>query len=375
LKFIEGGTVTKYGTLKLDYNIYGHQMIPYSIYGDGDIGSMNYLVQRLINTSDVTLEFVSNASVDYYVMGKRKDDVRNIVNKYYMGFGINISSTNEIRISSYYSTLAYHSCAVITNLVDNILLAFLNSHSTNMSIETYNTPLVSNSTIYRGNRFLKYLACFDVLPLSLLNILTAINIAFFISLLVMHVSKERINGFKVLQVLSGTHTLLYWISNYIFDLILCFINVGSIVGILALVGYFIKDETSELYAITTNPTIKYVALLLFVSSISWPTLAHLWSFLFKSDVTGFVILALILGVMPFIDVVLSFITLFLNTNQDDTSQVAPGTSTLQTLRYILFVLFPNVTVKKGIYNMKIRSSSFCINSTNAILNRKLIYFY
>ena len=346
--------------------------MPYSIYGDGDIGSMNSLVKNLINTSTVTLEFVSNATLDNYVMEKRKDDAKNIVNNYYMGFSINISSTNEIQVSSFYSTLAYHSCAVVTNLVDNILLAFLNSYSTNMSITTYNTPLASNSTVYRGNRFLKYLACFDVLPLSLLNILTAINIAFFISLLVMHTSRERINGFKVLQVLSGTHTLLYWVSNYIFDLILCFINVGSIIGILALVGNFMNDTSSELYAITSYPTIRYVALLLFVSSISWPTLAHLWSFLFKSDVTGFVILALILGIMPFIDVVLSFIILFLNTNQDDSSQVAPGTSTLQTLRYILFVLFPNVTVKKGIYNMKIRSSSFCINSTNAILNGKFI---
>ena len=343
---------------------------------------MDSLVKRLVHSPGVALQFVPNLTdnqLDKFVLNERKNEIKNIVSNYYMGFSINISNitnlitnstSSEIRVSAFYSRLAYHSCAVVIDLVDNILLAYLNSFNTNMSITTYNKPMASNTTSFRGNSYLKYLACFDILPLSLLNILTAINIAFFISLLVMHASKERIDGFKTLQILSGTHTVLYWISNYIFDLLLSFINVGSLVGMLALVGYYQHDQSSELYAISSYPTIGYVALLLFISSFTWPIFAHIWSFIFKSDVTGFVILVLILGVAPFIDVVLSFILLFLNTNQDDTSQVAPGTSTLNALRYLLFILFPNVTVKKGIYNLKLRSSPFCVNSTNSILKGK-----
>ena len=371
-----GGTVQKYGSLKLDFADFRPQYIPYSIYGDGDIASIKSLVKKFVNpiaTPGTELEFIPNATaneIDEYVLNQRLNNVNNFVNNYYMGFAINISSTDEIRLSAYYSTLAYHSCAAIISLVDNIFLSYLNSFNQNMSITTHNTPLPANATIFRGNRFLKYLACFDVLPLSLLNTLTAINIAFFISLLVMHASRERINGFKILQVLSGTHKTLYWISHYIFDIMLCFINVSLIIGILVLVGYYQNDVTSELYVITSFPTIGYVALLLFISSFTWPPVAHLWSFLFKSDVTGFVILALILGIAPFLDVVLSFVILFLNTNQDDPTKVAAGTDGLNVLRYILFIFFPNVTVKKGIYNLKIRNNMYCINSTNKILNSK-----
>jgi hypothetical protein len=368
-----GGTIQKYGVYKLDIKNYNPQTIPYSIYGDGDVESMEKLVKTFINpikTPNTILQPIYNVTIDNeidkYVLKKRKEDVNNIVNNYYIGFGINISSTNEIRVAGYYSTLAYHSGATIVNLLDNILQAFL-SNSTKSSISTLNTPLPANSTRYRGNRFLKYLACFDVLPLSLLNLLTAINIGFFISLLVMHVSKERINGFKTLQLLSGTHGVVYWISNYIFDLILCLINVALIVSVLKLVGYFKNDQTSELYAITVDPTIGYVALLLFISALSWPTLAHLWSFIFKSDVTGFVILALILGIAPFIDVVLSFVLLFINTNLDVPDVKATGSDALDAFRIIIFLLFPNVTVKKGIYNLKIRNNTYCIDSINQIL--------
>lgn len=377
-----GNTVQKYGKLKLDINNYGRQIVPYSVYGDGDTESVSRLLKDYISittTSNITFKRVDNISldnpVDDYVFNLRKSDINNIVDKYYLGFAINVSKTNNIQLSSYYSTLAYHSSATILSFLHNFLFEYTNQNkSSPKSITTYNTPLPANSTRYNGNRFLKYLACFDILPLSLLNLFTSINVGFFISLLVMHTAKERINGFKCLQLLSGTPKLIYWFTNYIFDFILCAINVGLLISVLKLVDYFKNDSTSELNAISMYPTVGYVALILFVSAFTWPILAHLWSFLFKSDVTSFVILAIVLGIIPFIDVVFAFVLLFINTGPDYADVRAPGSDALDVLRMIITIIFPNLTVKKAIYNLKIRNSTYCINSINTILKSKIFVF-
>lgn len=41
---------------------------------------------------------------------------------------------------------------------------------------------------------------------------------------------------------------------------------------------------------------------------------------------------------------------------------------MNVLRYFLVILFPNVTIKRGLYNLKIRTNDYCINSLNSILN-------
>jgi hypothetical protein len=43
---------------------------------------------------------------------------------------------------------------------------------------------------------------------------------------------------------------------------------------------------------------------------------------------------------------------------------------MKILRYVFLLFFPNVTVKRGLYNMKIRQNTYCINSLNNILKSK-----
>ena len=96
----------------------------------------------------------------------------------------------------------------------------------------------------------------------------------------MNVAKERLNGSKQLQMLTGIHYITYWISNYIFDLMICLINVSSMVFILKMVHLAKNDPTSEVDAIVKD-SLGYLYVVLLFSSFAWCSLAYFWSFFFK----------------------------------------------------------------------------------------------
>lgn len=117
----------------------------------------------------------------------------------------------------------------------------------------------------------------------------------------MHMGRERLNGSKQLQLLSGTHFGTYWLSNYIFDLITCLINVSSMVFIIKMVDLSKNDPTSELSAIASSTSLGYFYLMLLFSMFTWCSLAYFWSFFFRSDIIAFVVLFIVLSVFAFLD--------------------------------------------------------------------------
>jgi hypothetical protein len=119
-------------------------------------------------------------------------------------------------------------------------------------------------------------------------IVNSIIVAFIISILVIHIARERLNGSKQLQMLSGVHYGTYWLANYLFDLTICLINISLMVFILKVVSLAKNDLTSEVFAVSAGDSLGYFFLLLLFSSFAWCSLAYFWSFFFKSDIIGFV---------------------------------------------------------------------------------------
>ena len=214
---------------------------------------------------------------------------------------LNVTSDTKFNADLYFSTMAFHSSAVIINEITNLLLKFL-TNDLNKTITTINAPISLNQTITRGDDFISNLACIDVLPVSILNLINSVIVALIISLIAIHATKERENGFKSLQFISSTHFSTYWISNYIFDLSICLFNIASIVVTIKLVDVLKNDPTNEISPIVIDNAISYVLLLFFVSSLSWAPLAYVFSLIFKSDVVCFVVLFMLLSVAAFIDV-------------------------------------------------------------------------
>jgi hypothetical protein len=162
----------------------------------------------------------------------------------------------------------------------------------------------------------------------------------------------------------------YWIANHIFDLSICLFNIVTMVCSLKLINSVRDDSTVEIYSIGSDPQIGYFFLLLFLSAFSWTTLAYIWSLLFKSEIIGFVVLAIILGVAAFLYMILAFVILLIQTDSGSTN----GSKLINFTRVIFTILFPNVLVKRGMFDLKITKNSYCISSLNKIINSKFFQF-
>ncbi len=302
-----------------------------------------------------------------FVLERRRLEPTFLTNDLYLGMSLNITSENKLFVTLYYSTMAFHSSANAVHEITNLFLAFL-TNNFNKRIVTYNQPFKSNNTLYYGDEFIKYLACLDILPVSYFNMLNSIIIVLIMSVMVITIGRERISGSKTLQLLAGTRSLTYWTANYIFDVTIVIFNFTSMVITFKVIDTIRNDPMNETSPLSQSSTIGYVYLLFVTCSFSCCSMAYVWSFFFKSELVGFIVLAISLGVAAFLDMLFSFILLF--TNVDSQAQDGTMYKLLNVLQFILLIFFPNVAVKHGLYNLKIRKNNYCINSMNRVFNCK-----
>lgn len=80
-----------------------------------------------------------------------------------------------------------------------------------------------------------------------------------------------------------------------------------------------------------------------------------------------------LGFLAWLDVILVFVELLIvNSNGNK----ADGLSNLIFgVRVILALLFPNLTVKRGMYNLKVLRNDFCLSNANTVLARNFFDFF
>jgi hypothetical protein len=288
----------------LDVNSYGPQHMPLFI-SDSDPENenpnpnLNQLFYKMYRHKKLHPEINlarSNGSVLDFVFKKHNCSLLALVGNYFIGQEWMLPNDDELNVNNfnvtvYYSRMAFHSSAIAVHEVSNILLSLLNFNKFDKTIKTTNWPVPPSTTNQNNynDDFLKSLGCFDILPLSVFNVAVSILYAFFISLNVMHVAYEKLNQSKKLQILSNTSVSIYWLSNYIFDLSLCLLNVGLFVATLTTVSAFRNDPELDIFLLTSKPTVGYLCLILFLSALNWPLLCYFWLHFFKSDVIAFIV--------------------------------------------------------------------------------------
>lgn len=373
------------GSLKLDIRKYGSQELAYNL-NEPTTGGVNssYSISQLLtkfynyqNRPKINLLNKQSNSVFDYVNEKHRNDVMSLLKENYFGFGWSVNQTspfdvNKFEIVAYYSRMAYHTPAVMVNEISNLLLAYLSGNQLDKTISTYNVPLTPSYSKYYGNDFIKYLGCFDILPLSIFNFAVSLLLSLVISINVMHVSKENINESKKLQILSNTNQLVYWASNYIFDLGIFFINITSILIVILVVNSFKNDPETDIYLIASYPIFPNLVLVLFISMFSWPLYTYVWLNFFRSDVTSFAILLILLGIASFADVLFSFIQIFIFVTEPELEFDSASSLFMYSLRILLTILFPNVTIKRELFNFRVRSNKYCLDSLNSVIKSKLL---
>jgi hypothetical protein len=303
-------------------------------------------------------------SINDYVFQKREESYDNLIRNYYGGFEIYMDG-DLLKTIGYYSSMVYHSSAAILNEANSFALAYYTGKF-NKSIRTVNAPIVTslNLTDEMQATISQALSCLEFIPFSTVDILTSIVFACLISYIAIHLTREKRNGSKSLQLLSGTHFSTYWVANYLFDMCLLLVSIISFLLIMWIVALMRSNKQTEAYVLTVEDSnFFYMLAFLFISSFSWPLLAYLWSFLFKSDIVSYVVLTIILSLTSFLDMVFVFLQ-FLNIGlkSDALGHIADA------LRFSFALIFPNVSIKKAVYNIKIRKNPVCVKFNKILFN-------
>jgi hypothetical protein len=77
-----------------------------------------------------------------------------------------------------------------------------------------------------------------------------------------------------------------------------------------------------------------------------------------------------LGIGAFIDVLLSFIQIFMHITDESLAFESFSSLSLYTMRLALSTLCPNVTLKRVLFNFRLKSSNYCTNTLSRILKVK-----
>lgn len=362
------------GKYKLDIQNYGHSFhIPFYINGSYSLIPLKSLLEKFYtfkNRPGIELVQIENKNVSNFILDKRKSNINNLVNDYYTAISFNVTDLNKFYTTLHYSTLAFHSSANILHEMSNLLLAFY-TKDLSKSISTINAPLTANNSLYYGIDILEYLACMDILPSCLFNLANSLILTFMISSTVLFISKERLNGSKSLQFLSGTNCFTYWLSNILFDLSVFLFNNITLIVCIKIIYLIQNDPFNELNSIGSNQNLTIVFLLFVMSSLPSCCFAYICSFLFKSDLISFLVLFILLAVVCFLDMIFSFIQLLVYLDIRDQNKTIYDL--MSFFRYLFLILFPNVTLKRGLYYLKIKDNSYCIKSLNRILHTNYSY--
>lgn len=198
--------------------------------------------------------------------------------------------------------------------------------------------------------------------------------AFVIACTTITLIRERTSGSKSLQLLSGTHYITYWTSNLIFDMLVYVFTIGTMILALKIVALArSSDSTNDTVIVASKgATLAYYLLFLLLVSLSWAVLAYVASFLFKSDVIGFVVVFLVLGFACLFDMICGYLKLL------DAGLTGGKVGTLghitDTIRYVFAFLFPNVAVKRALFNLKIQNMPVCITLLDLAFQCKKKFF-
>lgn len=349
-----------------DITKYGKQNLIYEITGTKAKIALENFNKVYKNNSKITLinsrEY--NKKVDDFVYHKRKQDSNNLISKYFFGIEIDSDKNNFI---GYYSTLIYHSSATILNEINSLLLGFL-TNNMKRSIKTINAPVsIGKSSVLPSNfsyNQLDIFSCLEIIPFSFIDYIFGIIVAFIISVSTIHLTREKNNGSKSLQLLSGTHYITYWLSNFLFDFFVYIFQITIMLTALKIVAINLTDKANDSFLITQNWwSILYLFFFMFLSSFTWSGLAYLWSFFFKSDIVGFVVLFLILSFATLVDMICVLLQFF-----DASSGEEPGTIGFisTTIRTVLIIVCPNIAVKRAVFNIKLQTNNICIGLLNLL---------
>lgn len=198
-----------------------HTVVTYS--NNNGNNAQTRLRDYLINTN-ANIEELSNNTINNYIHSQWISSEENFVNKYQLGFALfnNLTSTlPSLTFDTYFSTVNYHGMSTSLGVAATNIFQFYANSSSKMILTTNQPILISVGSPTGQAYFFELVYCFDTIPVSLFNFINGIIASIFISILSLNIIHERTSRAKNLQLLTGLSKFTYWLSNALYDFILC----------------------------------------------------------------------------------------------------------------------------------------------------------
>ncbi|OWF51665.1 ATP-binding cassette sub-family A member 3-like [Mizuhopecten yessoensis] len=292
-----------------------------------------------------TEEFLPTSSFIDELLVKAKAIGTATFNKRYIigaDFNYNASETT-LKVTSFFNGETFHGPAITVAYTMNAILQFFTDSQ--HSITTHNSPfketLEANSRSVAGATLgTGFTIAFTIL----------FGMAFLSTSFIIFLIKERANGAKHLQKVSGVSNLAYWASSFSWDII------NYLIPVLLIMAVFAAFQTE---AYSGGGRLGYVFLLFLLYGIACLPFVYLLHYLFNVPATGMVVVTMLNIVTGLATTMAVFVLRF------------PFLGTLDVsngLDWVFSVIIPHYCLGLGLMN--IYTNYEYINSCNAI-NYKL----
>lgn len=288
-----------------------------------------------LNSDDNPNAYLLNISDKVTISTYIKEQLYGAVIKNAIG---NNEGGNRFDIEIWYNNEASHSLPLSINAIYNSLLEYINQKNTSdyQRIKVTNKAF-SNPFMFQTKRVIVFSL---KIMWSLLVSLSLPSLAASYSLFPIH---EYITKSKLLQKMSGASGYLYWATTFLYDMITHLIVSG-----LILLMFYLQDKNEIFTSYGSSMAALFLLFVLF--GLASTNLSYLFSRLFSSTSTGFlviVIINLIFGVtLAVIDFLLNFLL-----------SIYMISKSLYDLIQWTFRMFPIYAMSKSISNLYLSGSN------------------
>ncbi|KAK3610642.1 hypothetical protein CHS0354_009107 [Potamilus streckersoni] len=295
-------------TLKLDLSPFGRTVVTY---GDGTNGNsfgksviMKY--KDNIQGQDTTYwdQTISDNIDNFFLSQINRIGIGTFNQKYVIGENVfTASSAGKTGIQVLYNGQPIHGIAVaVAKTMDSLLKYYTDDKH---SISTSNHPFPQR--ISDESNDVKTVMTVDFTGF-LVGLFLMLGMAFTLSTFIISLIKERANGSKHLQVVSGVGYMPFWFGNFIWDF------VNYLMPVIAIMIVFASFQTTA-YITNNNLGIVFLVLILF----GWSQLpfVYMFNFAFKTAATGMVVVSMINILLGTAALVTRHILKFVNSDVND----------------------------------------------------------
>ncbi|RWS12052.1 ATP-binding cassette sub-family A member 1-like protein [Dinothrombium tinctorium] len=282
-----------------------------------------------------------SSSIEEWMLKLAENDARNFYFKFLFGSTFTkLKNSNDYNLTLWYNPSGPYSLPITVNLATKSLFNRI-SKTKRYSVTVKNKILSEEMEAYRQkiyfpeSRFSHFL----------IHIIFIFILSIMIPAYLLRPIYERSNGFKKLQFMTGLHPIIYWMMNYIFDLLL-----NTFCSTIFILVYYVIDHES--FFIGSGSFFLPTFLIFFFGGMGTIPFTYAISFLFSKTTTGYITSSITIFITGLILAVLCEVIL----------------DTTSWLNYIFMVLFPFFSFSKGIVSVHkaFNYNTFCDRISNVL---------